>query len=1144
MTSFVISLLSLLLSRSPNPEPSRRRKARSILARPSRERIGFRARPRIEVLEDRTLPSAYVVTTTADSGPGSLRDAITQVNADTSHTLYPSPSDSSRDEIDFQVTAASDAAGGGTGFNSATGVATFTPQSAYPTITTAVFINGYTQPGAAPNTLTIGDNATLKIQLDFRALAAVPGGSNGLNFSAEHGTIRGLVLNDFSNRVKSLIQMNASDYHVEGNFIGTDVSGTSVVGGGPGTNGIGMNANGYIIGGTTPDTRNIIAGCGTGIADGGTATLVEGNYIGTDASGTKALGNGYGIASTYPDTIVGNLISGNNTGIAGTRAGAVIQGNLIGTDATGTMGLGNGVGIAVGSGLIGGTTAAARNIISGNGIGLDCNGVATIEGNYIGTNAQGTAAVGNGDGFFIRQGASGLIIGGTASGTGNLISGNGHGIRLHYTTNVQVQGNLIGTDYTGTHAIANYDGIYSQDGAYNNIIGGTSPGAGNVISGNIDFGVNLQHGTGNGNSILGNSIHDNGLGGINLAGGVNNNQAGPALTAAVATGSVTTISGTFHSTPSTTFRLEFFSNMALDTGANHGNAEGQTYLGFVSVTTDSSGNVISSPDGTATVATGIFTTAPGRVMPLPVGQTVLSSTATNLTTGDTSGFSNAVSIPAVGPITAPLAPVAVNSAINVSASFTDAIPSTTHTALWNWGDSSTSAGTVTETNGSGTVTGSHTYTVDGVYTVTLTVTNNLGGSGQSVFQYVVIYNPSAGFVTGGGWITSPTGAYAANPNLTGQANFGLNAKYKSGATVPTGNTDFQFPAANLTFQSTSYDWLVITTNQAQYQGSGTINGAGNYGFLVTALDGGGHGADLFRLKIWDKNHNNAVVYDTQPGAATTAAPTTALGGGRIQVHTNAQLVAGGANPNVGDVVPLTREELQPVVQEAIARWEAAGIDAGQLSALSQVTVGIAALPGPWLGMAFPGTIWIDQSAAGYGWYIDPSPASDSAFPAAPGSPAYGKVDLLTVVEHELGHELGFEDTTGDDLMGVFLAPGVRRVPALDQAPVNTPEEGFVPPASSPTPATLPARGAVVGSDVLAALVETPLDKVGAVSPVAFAPSAEAPVLPALAPVLLTVENKGGDGTAPTSSGQQDVNVVSALDTVFASNQDLLLPELA
>src|SRR5262249_37433068 len=212
----------------------------------------------------------------------------------------------------------------------------------------------------------------------------------------------------------------------------------------------------------------------------------------------------------------------------------------------------------------------------------------------------------------------------------------------------------------------------------------------------------------------------------------------------------------------------------------------------------------------------------------------------------------------------------------------------------------------------------------------------------------VVYNPSAGFVTGGGWFNSPAGAYVANPTLTGQANFGLNAKYKSGDTVPSGNTEFQFAAANLNFHATSYDWLVITTNQAQYQGSGTINGAGTFGFLVTALDNGGTPPRKFRMKNLGKG-SGAVGDGTQPGAAPTPAPPTAPGGGRIQVHTAAQLVAGGPSPNSGNGAPLTMAELQPIVQQAIARWAATGLDAAQVSALSRAQVGIADFPGPWLG---------------------------------------------------------------------------------------------------------------------------------------------------------------------------------------------------
>jgi hypothetical protein len=152
---------------------------------------------------------------------------------------------------------------------------------------------------------------------------------------------------------------------------------------------------------------------------------------------------------------------------------------------------------------------------------------------------------------------------------------------------------------------------------------------------------------------------------------------------------------------------------------------------------------------------------------------------------------------------------------------------------------------------------------------------------------VVVYDPSAGFVTGGGWITSPPGAYAADPSLTGKANFGFVSKYKKGQSAPDGETEFQFQAGNLNFHSASYDWLVISGSRAQFKGSGTINNAGTYGFLLSSVDGqinGGGGIDKLRMKITDKT-TGAVVYDSQLGAADSSAASTAIGGGSIVIHT-------------------------------------------------------------------------------------------------------------------------------------------------------------------------------------------------------------------------------------------------------------------
>jgi hypothetical protein len=180
-----------------------------------------------------------------------------------------------------------------------------------------------------------------------------------------------------------------------------------------------------------------------------------------------------------------------------------------------------------------------------------------------------------------------------------------------------------------------------------------------------------------------------------------------------------------------------------------------------------------------------------------------------------------------------------------------------------------------------------TYTAGtsvGITTVTITVDDGI--LQDSARSMLVVYDPTAGFVTGGGWINSPSGAYAPEPSLSGKATFGFVSKYQKGATTPTGQTEFQFHVANMNFKSTSYNWLVVSGARAQYKGLGTINGTGNCAFILTAIDGqvkGGGGVDKFRIKIWDKVTGNAI-YDNQMDAADTADPTTVIAGGSIVIH--------------------------------------------------------------------------------------------------------------------------------------------------------------------------------------------------------------------------------------------------------------------
>ena len=245
--------------------------------------------------------------------------------------------------------------------------------------------------------------------------------------------------------------------------------------------------------------------------------------------------------------------------------------------------------------------------------------------------------------------------------------------------------------------------------------------------------------------------------------------------------------------------------------------------------------------------------------------------------------------PSIDSITAPTDPIQINTEITASAVFTDPGILDTHTALFDWGDTTTSTGTVTETGGSGTAIGAHAYATPGIYAITVTVTDNYGDSDQSSFQYVVVYDPDGSFVTGSGSIYSPTGAYIADDTLTGKAKFGFVSKYKNGATVPTGKTDFVFQAASLDFHSDDINWLVVAGSNAKFKGTGTINGLGNYGFMVTAFDADvnvndAKDDDKFRIKIWDKNNADALVYDNQLGVAEDRELTTIIQTGSIVIH--------------------------------------------------------------------------------------------------------------------------------------------------------------------------------------------------------------------------------------------------------------------
>jgi len=486
-------------------------------------------RPRVEALEGRALLATLIVSTNADSGPGSLRDAINQVNTSQSTAIT---------TIDFAI---------GTG-----GLQTIALQSPLPRINAPVTIDGSSQPG----TLT-----TPRIEING---SAAGGAVIGLDLLGGSSTVRGLVIDGF----------------------------------GPST-GVSIEP-------------------GVGIYLESDGDVVQGCFIGTDPTGTKASGNqvGINVADTDP---------GINP-------------------------------------LIGGTTAAARNVISGNQTGIVLAG-GTVEGNDIGTDPTGTVAIPNATGitaiggFFVSRPPPGTAqgtIGGSVAGSGNLISGNSaSGIVFQGGFNFLTQGNTIGLGADGRVLGNGADGIsfypvpdaigFSAPVSYNDPIGGPEAGLGNTIADNKGAGVGIMASVDRSTltpisvAVRGNSIHDNGGLGIDLGddgvtanppqgpSGVGPNffQAYPVITSVTDSGGSTTVDGTFDGSPVSSYTVDLYGNAAADPS---GFGQGQQYLTSVTVITDGNGH-------------GQFSTT----FPTPSGLPFITATTTDPVYNDTSEFSEATS---------------------------------------------------------------------------------------------------------------------------------------------------------------------------------------------------------------------------------------------------------------------------------------------------------------------------------------------------------------------------------------------------------------------------------------------------------------------------------------------------------------------
>jgi hypothetical protein len=501
------------------------------------------------ILAASALPAAtFTVTSTSDSGAGTLRQAILDANAA-----------AGADTIAFNITGS--------------GVHTLTPASALPAITGPVVIDGYTQAGSSANTnpTSLGLNTALRIELDGTGAGATP----CLDVQADDVTIRGLVINRCAGIAVQTTGAH-QDLVVEGCFIGSNPAGTQALE--PYGGGILLQTHTNArIGGTTPAARNLVSGSGNSIPQiqignftgDTTGTVVAGNLVGTDATGHQLL-------ATLAQFSVWMRQGFNNT-IGGTSAAA--RNVLVGGE------------LSLGAGADG--LEAPNNLVQGNFFGIDVSGEVVLE-----CYAQ-----------CISIQSRNNTVGGSAPGAGNRFGGAfGNAAISVHAQNAVIQGNFIGTDPTGTIRTPNsYYGIYVP---VNNVtIGGTGAGEGNVIAYNEGWTAIGVAGTGI--KIRGNSIFDNagsaepgsGLGidlltaglGVTLndagdadTGAGNNGQNFPVITSVAYGASTTTVDGVLSSVPSTTYDLDFYANPVCSRRPQD-LPEGQTYLGSVTVSTDGSG---------------------------------------------------------------------------------------------------------------------------------------------------------------------------------------------------------------------------------------------------------------------------------------------------------------------------------------------------------------------------------------------------------------------------------------------------------------------------------------------------------------------------------------------------------------------------